>query len=717
MNAAAGWGDRWVAREWRWWLGLALPVLPLAGLLAHRATDWSAVNGLGLVILVGMGVWMALKGEEWMARCDRRVAKEVSVLRWVAWGVVGMGQVPMVLEPGNELGVTLFVGVLGGAILSAMPWGVEFQQRTLGHLMSQPWSRAEWWRLKMGVLAVVLGWTWGMLLASALVAYGSDLFEARVYGRMSFSGEWGMYAGYLLLLWAAVPGWTLLTRSALPGLVFAVAAPALALTGIAAVISLVVPEGREIPEGWGLGGVITLLAVYTIWSAGWSRRLWERMEAVDHEGAETGGLFLGRRASMGTGDLTEAEAVGTRATGRARPWWVQAAMKEVRLQAVSLVVLGMGMALVVMRQVYDWPVEMGSWISAVTVLIGSVGFLMAGVTSVAEERRLGVLEAQALWPVSRGWNWLVKMGVTLTVMGLALVVVDVGLRANLGPVSGGGRLVAAAIFAGLGSAALLVSSGAANGLRALLLTLGLTGVGLVMGFYLVKEVPRYWEQARYWDWEADRSDHLARWQGPARALEPAELERLGVWLDEHGHGGRWLKRDGGLIALPVVLGCVLAVGLAWRNYRRPGEAPRRILRQAVLCLGVFGVSAVVVALVIGQRLVHIREREMLVMTRSYLDWQDRLGSADRMLLERYPANDGKLWWVRGIWARFPQGKTAEPREGWVLRSARMFSGQEVKDLWYVPLPLNATNRMLLLERAELDPEIREALLREAATEE
>jgi hypothetical protein len=130
------------------------------------------------------------------------------------------------------------------------------------------------------------------------------------------------------------------------------------------------------------------------------------------------------------------------------------------------------------------------------------------------------------------------------------------------------------------------------------------------------------------------------------------------------------------------------------------------------------VSAVVGAVVIRQRLAEVRVREMLVHTRSYLDWREQLGSVDRMLLERYPANEGKLWWVRGIWARFPQGKTAEPREGWGLRNARrMFSGQVLKDFWYVPLPLDATNRVLLLERAELDPEIREALLREAATQE
>jgi hypothetical protein len=397
---------------------------------------------------------------------------------------------------------------------------------------------------------------------------------------------------------------------------------------------------------------------------------------------------------------------------------VQAAIKEVRLQSVSLVVLGLGLGFMILCAIHAWSDEVEPWITAMTELMGGLSFVLAGVTSVAEERRLGVLEAQALWPVSRWRAWLVKMGVTLAIMGLALVVVDTGLRANFGSVSGEGRWVAAAVFTALGASALLVSSGAANGLRALLLTLGLAGVWLVMGGILVKEVPRHWEQARFADWETSRNDHLDQWQAKAQALEPSEVEAMQVWLDTYGHGNRWTEGAWlGLIPVPVLLGCLLAVGFAWRNFQRPGEAPRRVLRQAALCLVVFGVSAVVVSMVIGQRLASIREGEILVATRHYLDWKDQLGPVDRMLLERYPANEGRLWWVRGIWARFPQGKTAEPREGWVLRSARMFSGQEVMDLWYVPLPLDSTNRLLLLERAELDPDIREALQREAASQE
>lgn len=706
MSAAAvAWWQRSVPRDWGWWLGLALPVLPLVGLFYRGAASWSAVNGWGLVVLVGMGVGMAWMGERWMVRLDRRVAKEVKVLKWLALGVVFTAQLPLVLFPGEGHGGVMVLAVLGGALVSVVTWGVEFQQRTLGSLMSQPWSRAEWWRTKMGVLAGVLGWTWATLLASLLLTDGS----------VEVPGYLAAHAGLLVLLWATVPAWTLLTRSALPGLVFAVAVPALALTGIAALVSLVLPEDRVIPEDWGKGGVVFLLAVYAVWGWRWSRRLWERMEAVDSDGAETGGLFLGRLWGRETEVAGVSRIQGTR---NGRPWWVQAAIKEVRLQSVSLVVLVMGFGLVMVREIHEWSIESGTWISAVTVLMGSVGFLMAGVTSVAEERRLGVLEAQAIWPVSLGRLWLVKMGVTLAVMGLALWVVDIGLRANLGAVSGGGRLVAAAVFAVLGASALLVSSGAANGLRALLLTLGLAGVGLVMGGILMTEVPRHWEQARFADWETSMNNHLARWQAKAQALEPSEVEAMRVWVDTYGHGNRWTEGAWMiLIPVPVLLGCLLAVGFAWRNFQRPGEAPRRVLRQAALCLVVFGVSAVVVSMVIGQRLASIREGEILVATRHYLDWKDQLGPVDRMLLERYPANEGRLWWVRGIWARFPQGKTAEPREGWVLRSARMFSGQEVMDLWYVPLPLDSTNRLLLLERAELDPDIREALLREAATQE
>jgi hypothetical protein len=705
MSAAVAWWERSVPRDWGWWVALALPVLPLVSLFDRGAASWSAVNGWGLVVLVGMGVWMALVGERWMARLDRRVAKEVKVLKWLALGVVFAAQLPMVLHPGEGHGGVMVLAVLGGALVSVVTWGVEFQQRTLGSMLSQPWSRADWWRTKMGVLAGVLGWTWATLLASLLVADGS----------VQFPGYLAAHAGLLVLLWATVPAWTLLTRSALPGLVFAVAVPSLALTGIAALVSLVMPEDRVILEDWGKGGVVILLAVYAVWGWRWSRRLWERMEAVDSDGAETGGLFLGRFWGRKTEVTGVSRIQGTR---NSRPWWVQAAIKEMRLQSVSLVVLVMGFGLVMVREIHEWSIESGTWISAVTVLMGSVGFLMAGVTSVAEERRLGVLEAQALWPVSRGRLWLVKMGVTLAVMGVSLLVVEFGLRESLGTVPGWGRLVPSAIFMTLGSAALLVSSGAANGLRALLLTLALAGVAFVMGFILVKEVPRHWEQARYLDLELS-SDRMAPWEAKAKAMEPTEVEKLRVWVLTNSHGDRWIKGAWLiLIPMPVVLGSFLALWFSWRNYRRPGEAPHKILGQAAMCLCVFGVSAVVGAVVIRQRLAEVRVREMLVHTRSYLDWREQLGSVDRMLLERYPANEGKLWWVRGIWARFPQGKTAEPREGWGLRNARrMFSGQVLKDFWYVPLPLDATNRVLLLERAELDPEIREALLREAATQE
>lgn len=138
----------------------------------------------------------------------QRMYKEARPLFWPWCAVVCAGALPL-LHPPYPLGEISRVGfVLGIPLLAALPFGIEFQNRTFSLLLSQPISRMEIWREKLSITAIVV-FTAALLFLASLGASGAHA------GREF----WWYAAGAAIVFAASAPFWTLATRSIIGGVV------------------------------------------------------------------------------------------------------------------------------------------------------------------------------------------------------------------------------------------------------------------------------------------------------------------------------------------------------------------------------------------------------------------------------------------------------------------------------------------------------------------
>lgn len=137
-----------------------------------------------------------------------RILKEARPLFWPWCAVVCAGAL-LLLHPPRLIGdFSQVVFVLGVLLLATLPFGNEFQHRTFSLLLSQPVRRMEIWREKMSVTAIVV-FTAALVFLSCLRASG-------VHGGREF---WEYAVGAAIVFAASAPFWTLFTRSIVGGVV------------------------------------------------------------------------------------------------------------------------------------------------------------------------------------------------------------------------------------------------------------------------------------------------------------------------------------------------------------------------------------------------------------------------------------------------------------------------------------------------------------------
>jgi ABC-type transport system involved in multi-copper enzyme maturation permease subunit len=293
---------------------------------------------------------------------------------------------------------------LGTALLVALPFGAEFQQRTIPLLLSQPASRARLWIEKWGVLVAVLA----IVAVVQYAAFRMGPLAGHAVGRE---------LGFLVVMACSGLFWTLLAGSTTGGLAFSLAALMLLEMGSNLVVGWISEPGLELFAGHPAIVVVRIAyAMVTLW-LGW--RLFSRFEVKGH-GADIGMQSLGASGALGW--------------LRCRPTGVllNLVRKELRLQLPTLLIAGLFVvcwlatiaffAITGDRALLDNVPRVAN--IAFTVLLTiylSLALVVAGTISVAEDTSLGILPWHLTLPISSFVQWLVKLGVTAAVVA-ALVV-------------------------------------------------------------------------------------------------------------------------------------------------------------------------------------------------------------------------------------------------------------------------------------------------------
>ncbi|HSC27405.1 MAG TPA: ABC transporter permease, partial [Vicinamibacterales bacterium] len=215
------------------------------------------------------------------------VWKELRTFAWPAAGIIALVVLPMVwasmFEPASAphhlrsvlvhaFQVSAAGFLLGSALLAALPFGSEFQHRTMVQLLAQPVSRASLWLSKHGPLALVL-------TVIGVAAY------AAVGARAVRDGFPVAQASFLLVMFCSAGLWTLVAGSTIGGAVFSLAGLAIVEMGATFVTSRV--TGLELDPFDAHPALVTVRLMYaagTLW-LGWRMFARYEVKAIGEGGA------------------------------------------------------------------------------------------------------------------------------------------------------------------------------------------------------------------------------------------------------------------------------------------------------------------------------------------------------------------------------------------------------------------------------------------------
>lgn len=677
-----------------WYIPLLLPILPLLGVRA--AWDTNPVQfllGAGAMVLLGLLYSVGLGA--WVDRLPRLIRKEIEQLR-PAWllGLFG-AECGLLFREQNDLDAVLILPPLLFALLAALSFGIEFQQRTMPSLLCAPVDRVHLWRIKMAVLA-------GGLLAQVLVfALSASIAQATVSSSLgNAAGNVAILTGFALAFafaaWATVPLWTLLTRNLLAGLVFSLAVPPLTFFLIGSLAQWITS-----PFGFAsdLDGIVvgTLTVTYLLASPWLTWRRWLTLEAPDQAEREISGLFIGQRQTTAT------QAV------RKGSWWGSLIGKETRLQTVTLVALGVAVLLTLIKPYLPHTLVTQELASLLIGLFAVVSILLAGATSIAEERRLGTLDGQVLQPVSRTLQWFLKL-----LLALAITAVAIGLLIGLVPPQHRsfesyiqlGGVIALFVFS------FLASSATPNSLRALILGLAFTGAMLAVCYAIVAMVVALEDSTEF---ARQAMQDPEPWLARARAMSESDVAALADRLVPRSLPTLFL-----VVFIAAATPLVLALAFAHRNFTHPSAASRRLQVQFLVCVLttlVLGGSAAAGARWLNRQSIL---ESILIQARNQVEFEALLSPAElRLWRAQTPLRLDTLPHTITFRRRVPSGGIApkgpptpphlEPMPR-VSPDGRLMLGWRTETH---PLPLDPMTRALIIRDADIPEDVREALRLEA----
>lgn len=422
MNASLPFYRRWIHPAW---FLLFLPSLLASALnfspefsrveLASAVVEWV----LALLVVMPL-VWVRWRG---VGGAAHRFSKECRV-QLPGWLLAFLGPgIGMLAPEGGAMGVVLYSYALGCVLMAAFAFGREFEQRTLGGLLTQPISRSRMFLEKLAAPGYLIGLASAYLLLllnwrTQSAFHGADISNAVVL---------------LVMAVCSAPYFSILSRGTLPGVVFALAMPPLLWVLEAALVRRL--EARASVD-WLLQGRLHFavsavgVTVYCVGSILLAWRSWCGLQ-LDKEGA-------GGKGSVTLHPLSDPMDALLSSILAPSDWKSQLIRKEARLHVIpwliAAIMVGLWALLVVLRRVFPESPEWswlfhGSGIVAFTGMLAALAILGAGAAVVAEERELGTLDWQITQPITLWRQWWIKVFVAAT----AAILVGVLLPSALLP--------------------------------------------------------------------------------------------------------------------------------------------------------------------------------------------------------------------------------------------------------------------------------------------
>lgn len=675
---------------------LLLPVIPALGWLSRLASEASAIEAvlarLGWVVALALaGVAIALGLPSVMEKLGHQRRKEAELLAapWLASLLVV--QVPMLLVE-HDLMAPLVVFVATCALLGAIPFGIEFQHRTLASLLTQPTDRRRIAWDKFQILGAASGIHALLFMTSWLAILGPTRDVGWLFA--------GMVVGIAVAM--ATPWWTLVARGILAGLVFSSLIP----LAVAAVWGAADARWHSLGSSTqdlylGLKGLMSVLPwflamvltpLYGLFGAWGALRRWGRLEACDQGGSDQDGVF-----AQGL-PLSWLRLVAPRSV----LWHLLT--KELRLQTVTAAALGLSILsawLAVELTSRTSVAYLKEYLNGLVMLLGVTTVMLAGATAIAEERRLGTLDAQLLQPATRRCQWWLKVGMSLMLAAPAVWLFTVA--AAQGPfVDRPTTTIVVLAAAWALTLSFLASSGSATTLSALNLSMVLSAIALVVLTLQFSIGPRIARVSTMHISLGDADTTIAH----ANALGSAAIEAM---RDRLARGSSWVGVVGWLL---VLLPFVPPWYLSWRNFASPMQALRRLRLQAFICLTLLLVC-VIGTLALTTSAMVARERDhWLVTAWDTARFREQLSKAEDGLW-RSPIMGSIPMGVRGV--TLPMWTPVSSSNDLVQADGTP-SPAPTQHHW-VPitfsLPLSAADRELIVRRARIPDGIREALRVEA----
>ena len=283
-----------------------------------------------------------------------------------------------------------FIFLLGILFLAIAPFGQEFSFKTFSNSLAQPVSRRRLWLVKTGMLVVaflsvlaagLLSWSVCFWHKAVLADALADNFRVAALGVMAFLSG-GLWTALLFRQVTAAFWFTLLTPIALLFWVGELA------------------DHYQWPGDHSVNLLAVVLGFYSIAGFFGARWLFFRAQDVQWTGGNI--LFLRRRKSRGHS--------GAILPGGLKNRFVALVWKEIQLHEVNLLVAVILLAL----HLGTLPARLivsNSNLKTAFDMYWSLWLLMPlfiGSAAVAEERKLGTLEAQLCLPVSRSAQFSFK---------------------------------------------------------------------------------------------------------------------------------------------------------------------------------------------------------------------------------------------------------------------------------------------------------------------
>jgi len=318
-------------------------------------------------------------------------------------------------------GLFAFPFVLGPAMVLLMAlrsFGYELSAGTFSLLLAQPVARRRLWRTKTALLALGIASVcaaWCLMLFYHQLLHQSTLLSADEFHTLIVTAllfSLAVYSGGL--------SWVLLLRQVGAAFWFALIVPA-ALALLTSYASETFGDGLHTERN-----LILVLVAYSVGSFCWARRMFLRAQDVQWTGGE---IALPAWIKLPRG-LAAPQTLPSRRPRRAL------FAKELQLHQAQFIIAGALLALHLgMLTARNWADDFKhsptlEFVGTAFWVLWLVMPLLIGCVAVAEERKLGTLEAQLCLPIRRRTQLTIKFGVAFMLSVCLGVVMPLLLEGN-----------------------------------------------------------------------------------------------------------------------------------------------------------------------------------------------------------------------------------------------------------------------------------------------